>query len=281
MSLIPSDLVTDLDLLALDSSVLEDFGKTSLKLAEKRNVAVIDWLRPRLEAAGLPAAKHLTKRKPVAAYGYTSGAYTDLVEALSDQTDTHLSSVLAGVGDGVYIGMTEPYRGLFVGMTDTPNINQASASLTYWNGAWTTPSSVADGTVAGSLTLGRAGRMVWGLPDDWIPRAVNGSALLYWMRLQVNSLHAATLIQQMLPMARSRLTNPTAQYALHLVYREGIGGDRGNWKEKAELFLAAAQQGLELVLPMVRDEFDITNDGVVDTLEVNSITQDPFTFERG
>jgi|SRR5256885_9006423 len=284
MALLAADLVTDLDLLALDSSVLKEFGATSFNT--KRQIAVTDWLRPRLEAANLPPDRHMTRRQPDVAWGLHGSTYTDLATALKGPTDVWINSLLATPAtDALYVGMREPYRGLWCALTDTINANDSVLAVSYWSGQWTqfgSGTSWKDNTqqVAGR-SWSKGGRIGWTLPEDWMPRAINGS-LAYWVRLQASaSLSAPTLAQQILPISRSRLTDPLAHYTLGLIYREAVANKRGEWEAKAKLFLDLAKTNLDTALLYIRDEFDVDNDSAVDRVEVNSIMSDPFTWERG
>jgi hypothetical protein len=286
--LVPIDLVTDADVLALDIRADDDFGATSADLSEKRRVAVMDWLSPRLEAAGYDPAQHLTRKAPSWAYAHTGSAWDDVTDALSDATadDLDLSDVwVAPAADALYIGLPVAFRGLYVSMADSVNANSAVNSLTYWNGSkWQGVTSLADGTVvATGKAFSGGGRLTWEPPEDWAIRAVNEQAGC-WVRLQVSSsLTAGTAVGQMLPIVRSRLTNAVAHYTLGLIYREGMAGTRGNWDEKAKAFTDIAEKELALVLPLIADEFDVDEDQAVSAAEVDSVTEHNkvFTWERG
>ena len=289
MSLIAADLVTDLDVLALDVRALSDFGTGNATLSDKRRVAVTDWLAPRLEQAGYQAYRHLARRTPDAAWGYTASAYTDRAGVLGDATidDVNVNSLFITAGsDALYVGSRQPFRGLYVGMADAVNTTASVSSLSYWNGAWSAVTSVVDGTVlSAGKTLSGSGRITWSQPDDWFQRAVNNSPA-YWARMQV-SVRPSTgaAVGQVLPLARSRLTLPAALYTLHLLYAEGIAGTRGDWADKADRYEKKADTALTLALPLIGDEFDVDDTGAVDRVEVNSLPvtrwSDVFAFERG
>ena len=289
MSLIAADLVTDIDLLALDVRAGTDFGGSSL--TSKRQYAVTDWLRGHLDAYGYPSNLHQSRKDPEKVWTLVSSVFADVTGAASsrDDGDIAVSSVFHGPAtNALYVMSPEPYRGVFVGMTEAVNAIAAVSSVTYWNGgAWAAPTSLVDGTL---ITTGKSysggGRVVWTLPDDWAVRGVNGQ-FGYWTRWTCsNTLTAATAISQLLPLSRSRLTYPTARYALGLLYQEGIGNSRGQWQEKADLYLKLASEDLHRVLPLIADEFDVDESGGVSDTEVNSLTasQDRsnlFTWERG
>ncbi len=287
-SLSPPELVTDLDLIALDVRAATDFGGSPL--VEKRRFAVTDWLRGQLEAYGYPASRHQTRRVPDAVVTLVSSVYADRTGEASSQDadDLQISSVFAGpASNALYVMSGTPYRGVFVGMAETVNAITAVASLTYWNGgAWVAPSSVTDGTqIVSGKSFSGGGLVSWALPEPWAVRAVNGAAG-YWTRWTLsNTLTAGTAIGQLLPLSRSRLTYPAARYALALLYQEGQGNSRGQWKEKADDYFRMAQEDLTRVLPLVADEFDMDDSGGVDPTEVNSVVSGGvgarYTWERG
>lgn len=255
--LITADLLTDLDLLALDSTILDAHGPTqesvTSNLAEKRRVAVEDWLFSGLKKAGYSPARHSVRYAPHKAFAYTAGVYTDITTAISDKSadDLNLASALASPSaDAIFIGHNDPPAGLWTTVLDYPNTNSlAVASLSYWNGGrWQGFSSLADGTRANSLvSFSGGGRFSWRTPTDWQPRPLNSEAdWRFWLRLTVaSSLVSSATVTQLLPIQRSRLTTPAAYYTLHLLYQEGWGVQRGEWKEKAELFGKRAQEALD------------------------------------
>lgn len=280
--MILDDLVTELDVLQNDVRSGEDFAGASL--TDKLRLAVEEFLEPRLIAHGYIVGQHRTRRPPTAAWTSIGGAWADVTANAGDGADDlALHTVLAApVTSALYLGLDRPFRGLFAAMTDTVNANAIAASITYWNGAWTTlGSSLVNGTVVTGTPFARAGRLTWPTPTDWITRAVNSSDPLYWVRIQANSAPTACLIHQLLPITRSRLTQPVALHALALLYREAIATGRGDWKEKAEAFEKAAEAQLQLVINLVADEFDVDEDGAAEPTEVNSISREPWTWERG
>jgi hypothetical protein len=280
-------VVTDQDLLAIDVQADSDFGASPL--GRKRQVAVTQWLRPRLEQAGYIPRLHLTRREPSAAYSTTSGVTTDRAAATRDRATTGLqvNSILRTSSDAIYIGLTLPFKGCFVAMGDTGNTTAGVATWSYWNGTWTTLNSLVDGTrgATNSLSFSQAGRVTWSPPDDWVTREVNSDgAFLYYVKVSLNSPASnSVLVSQWLAIAESRLTLPCALHALGLLYAEGSGNSRGRWDEKATLYLERAQRELDLVMPSLRDEFDIDETGAVAETEASSVTIDDnlYTWERG
>jgi hypothetical protein len=279
--MILDDVVTELDVLMNDVRAGEDFGDSPI--ADKLRLAVETWLEPALLQHNYVPTRHRTQRAPARAWSVTGGTWADQTAALADPTSSlDLATALAAPAtDALYLGLDRPFRGLFVAMTDTVNANPIAASITYWNGQWTTlGSSLTNGTSVDGTPFARAGRLHWPTPADWMVRPVNGTAPLYWVRVQANSAPSACLIHQLLPITRSRLTQPVALRALSLLYRESVGS-RGDWKEKADTFGAAADAQLQLVIGLVGDEFDADEDGAVEATEVNSITREPWVWERG
>lgn len=289
MALNTGDLLSDLDLLAIDQRLLDDFGSTPLE--EKRRKAIVDWVSPRVEASGLRTYQHNIRRAPDAAYVRTGGAFTDITERATnaEQDDLYVNSLLVTAAtDALYIGLREPFRGLFVSMLDGVNVNTLTAlQVKYWDGGqWRTPSSLVDGTiVASSIALSGGGRITWAMPSDWSARVLSTAinSQLYWVRLQVSqAVSNSTAVAQFLPIAQSRLTHPAAEYAVGMVYMEGYGGTRGDWAEKGKWLLAKAEQDLQLALGLIRDEFDVDDDGATERPEVNSVTPSAsVTWERG
>jgi hypothetical protein len=272
----PGDLLTDTDLLALDPTLEDLFGTTGLeaRLAEKRRIAVLDWLGPQLEAAQFLPEQHRVRHAASKVFGFTAAAYTDETTACADDTedDVDLSAVWATpASDALYVGYTRPYAGLFVGLTGTSvNANTATAAVSVWDGTqWAAVSSLTDTThKTTGVSLSGGGRLTWTPPDDWVPRSLNDSTLLFWTRLMVNTaVTAGTSVNQVLPIVRSRLTYPVALYALSLLYRDAAKGRQGRWMEEAEAAQKQAEAQLGAVLPLITDEFDLDASGAVTTSE--------------
>lgn len=281
----PSDLLTDLDLLALDRLCLTDFGVTAL--TDKRRAAT-DWLAPRVEQAGYKLWQHRIRRAPEAVFGYPGAAFTDYTDAALDTTDADLplSSICAVPSSAaLYVGSRDPFKGVYVGVIDSINANSCTLDVSVWTGGWTTVTSLVDGTQA---TLGKSfsggGLVTWQPPDTWSRRAVNNS-LLYWAKLTVSSsLTAGAAAAQLTPVVTSRLTLPASYYALALLYQESYGSTRGAWQEKAGTFFEKAANALDVVLPLIADEFDVDGNDAVDRTEISSVQPDIgylTTWERG
>ena len=284
--MILNDVCTRLDVLANDVRALEDFGDdTGKELDDKIRLAIETWLQPLLAKHGFDYRTHITRREPDRCLVKTGGAWSNLTDQAKGEGAgaINLRTVLATPGtDELYLGLDRPFRGVFVGMEDAVNTTAIASSLTYWSGQWSAlPASLADATVLGRAPFARAGRIAWPTPADWLRRSVNDEGPFYWMRLQVNSLPSACEFVQLLPIVRSRLTQPTALKALALLYREGAGSTRGEWLAKATAFEQAADAQFQMVAGLIRDEFDVDDDGDVAVTEVNSVTVEPWSWERG
>lgn len=280
------DICSELDCLALDIECVTGFVNNAgpASLASKRNIAVRDWLVPRLEKAGYNPRQHMTRREPASAYKHTGGVFGDIAGDLTDKSNTlDLSSIyLSAANDSIYVGMPYLFRGLYAAIFDSPSINPSSLAVTYWDGGrWTAVNSLVDET---SGWRG-GGRILWTIPDNWQQRPLAAdTTYLYWSRIRVSSTPSATTtIDQLLPIRASRLTTPSATQALGLLYREAIGGPGGEWKEKADAFLARAQSDLDMVIGSVRDEFDVDDSEAVGATEQDLVKPDAgeWTWQRG
>jgi hypothetical protein len=276
MSLIPGDLVSDLDLVALDSRALSDFGDGNATLDDKRHVAVHEWLRPKLEQHGYPAHLHRSRKTPDAVYGQVSSAVTDYTVAASDVTvdDIPLGTIFTGVTatNALAVMYRQPFRGLSVGMDTAVNAVAVASSPTVWAGAWTGVSSLVDGTKSGSTSFAKGGAITYKPPDTWLPRTY-ANTWGYWATLFVSSLTSTTAATQCLAIVGSRLSYPVRLYTLGLVYQDAWASARGDWESKSDRLFGMAETELEKVLPLIADEFDIDQTGAVAPTEINSVLQ--------
>jgi hypothetical protein len=287
------DLVSQLDILALEAEILKTLGDYAENFSNsKRRVAVEHWLSTRVRQAGYIPMRHQTRRTPDKFYGFTSGVYTDLLTAADTKGDPNIefaAAIGSSTADYLLVGFKEPYRGLWVGLLDSVNINTLSAnSITYWDGgAWSRFSSLTDATyAANSIAMSGGGRIMWQVPDDWAPRPVGedgSSDWYYWARIQMSRVPStSTIARQLLPIRRSRLTVPGAMHAIGLLCREAAAITRGEWAEKAKMYLDGASAELTAVLPFIADEFDVDDTGSVGRVEVSSVTPaGGFQWERG
>jgi hypothetical protein len=275
------DLVTTLDVLAVDSTAATDFGGQQ-NLDDKRRVAVQDWLCPLLEQAGYPVRKHKTRRPPDGAFARTGGAWVDKKDAFTTAGAALTGLIADASADAIYVGLTMPFKGLLASMEDAVNGAAASCSITYWNGTWSAFTSISNQTLASGVPFARAGRITWPEPSDWLVREIEDVSA-YWVRVQLSAAPNSGTLNQLLPIARSRLTYPVALRVCAQLYMEGFGSNRGEWKEKATVTALEASAALQLVIGRVVDEFDADSDGAAETTDVTTIAQhvQPWTWERG
>ncbi len=283
------DLLSELDVLALDSMALDDFGLDATAiLTDKRRLSV-EWVRRSLEREGLDPNKHITRHAPAKAFSHNGAAYTDVTGELGSLDGAlDLASVFATPStDSLFLAHSEPFAALYVGMLDEVNTlsSECVNSVTYWNGGkWAGVNSVADGTVvSASGAFSGGGRISWQLPVDIQRRPLNQSDYLYWVRLRVSlTPTAATNVLQILPVRRSRLTLPAAYHALALLYDDGDQRRRGEWVEKVERYQRKASELLTDAMAHARDEFDIDKSESVTAGEGNSVqAPPPFVMLRG
>ena len=108
-----------------------------------------------------------------------------------DGTETHDEAVpmaltlnsLVAADDTLYVAGSQPFEGLEVTMN---NANSSATTLTakYWNGsAWTSLSSVSDGTASSSASFGQTGNITWTLPTDWVVYEAFTGRSWYWVQL--------------------------------------------------------------------------------------------------
>lgn len=287
-----ADVLDELDILALDSEVLTTFGNSpaivQANLENKRQVAVNDWLYNGLVKRGMSPERHSIRFAPDSALAYTGGQFQDVTTAASDNTATtlELATLLPSApSDVLYIGATQPMTGLWVTMVDSLNINSLTIlSASYWNGgAWTSFNSLVDGTThTSSIAFSGGGRISWRTPLGWQPRPLNGQTTwYYWMRLATNQpVSAATTVAHLLPLRKSRLTNPAALKTLALLYSESWGVQNGQWREKAEEYTKLADAALETATQSLV-EFTVTEEQAVVPAEVPRPDPSLTIWERG
>jgi hypothetical protein len=108
----------------------------------------------------------------------------------NDGTPTHdvaapmvlvLDSLVAAE-DYVLVGASQPFEGVEVTMANA-NGNASTITAKYWNGsAWTSLSSVSDGTASGGASLGQTGEITWTLPTNWAVYEAYSQRSWYWVR---------------------------------------------------------------------------------------------------
>lgn len=285
MSWHPTDLVSDADLLAYESTLLQTFGVATFE--DKIGRALEDWLWPTLRANGFTPATFRTRYVADDVWGYTSSAYTDLQAETEDTTedDINLATVLASASDYLYIGSTQTFRGIYLRMLD--NVSSASGVLTvqYWAERWRTL-AVADRTIAtAGKTLSAGGSVTWTLPVDWATRKVNSSDLRYWARLSTSATPTGAKAGQIGCIRRSLLCAPVTMRALGLVFTEApTRASEGPWREKADWYLREAELALQKALPLIGGEFDSDASEQIDSDEAaqtaDEVSDGGWTLER-
>lgn len=286
--LIPADLVTDADLRQLMPEMEAEFGTTDALsfLLDARQTAVVDWLAPRLEAAGYQPALHRTWKAPLYAYGYTSSAYTDYTTEAGDEDadDLPLVAIFATpASDCLYVGLGQPFTGLHIRCDGTVNSTASVLTVKVWSGReWAGVPGLDDQTaVAAGKTLSGGGDVRWTLPDRWALLAIDGETA-YWAQITLSvTPSAGTVATQVLPIVRSRLAYAALLYTKSLLHRQGSAGRRGAWLEQGQDEDAQAEKALGVVLPLITDEFDSNADGAVTTGDEATRSGWGWTLERG
>lgn len=253
----PNDLLTDRDLMAYEPRILEDYGQTSW--AEKRSKTLQDWLWPQLKAQGFQPERFRTRFEPAAVYGYTAAAFTDWRgQAISTEVDDlNLATVLASVGsDALYIGDSQPFRGLSLRMADSVTAIANVAAVSYWSDAWIAL-TVTDKTQATiGTSFSRGGAFHWQVPDDWTVRAVNSNRY-YWVRVTTTATPTSAKAGQLGVIRHSVLAAPVTFWTLALIMRSAqTTSGEGPWREKAEYYEAMAEAALTRAFPSLGGEFE-------------------------
>lgn len=288
------DILTDTDLLQLDSQLASDHGIDWRKLvADKRRIAVESWLSVRVGKAKFPTRKHLNRAAPIALL--TDPGAVSLTSALGARTTAQIpcNTIWPSLSTVLYVCSMRPFRGLFFGMTDSVNVNtMCTVDVAHWDGGrWAQFQNMEDQTrLDGQYSLAGGGRVMWSTPESWEPRTVGSgdtavNTYAYVARVSVNSQAPTGALYQVAPIIRSRLTVPAAYYALSLLYTDSVASEQGGWKDKAEAFRKMADDELTAALADIRDEFDIDESGAVTPSEANSLpivaVTDGWTIERG
>lgn len=286
MSWHPNDLLTDTDLVAYESTILTQFAR--LDWQDRRQRVLEDWLWPILRGRGLDPDKFRTRYQPDAAYGHTSSVYTDVLGALTSTTtdDLDLGTTLAAPTDALYIGGARQFKGLSVRVLDSVSAVPATLTVQAWVDRWVTL-SVVDGTQATSgVPFSAGGAITWTVPETWVPRAINASARVYWVRLLLSAAPTSAMVTQIGCIRRSLLGAPVTLRTLAYIFREAPTRQDGPWLQKAEWYEAQADFALERAIPLIGGEFDTTDDDLIDTtegaqtLEEAADVEATFGFER-
>ncbi len=284
MSWHPNDLITDLDLLAYESTLLTTFNRTEWD--EKRGKALEDWLWPILRANGYDTEKFRTRYQPDQVWGYTGAAYSDKTDAATDETsdDLNLATIFATpASDAILVGSVKAFRGLSWRMLDAVSSVAGSVSVEYWADRWTQIPIADDTTIEGDI-FARGGAMIWRVPSDWTKRVVSSGDPLYYVRVKVTATPTAAKAGQLGTIRRSALCAPAAYRTLALIMREAPTSADGPWREKAAWYEAEANASLERALQIVAGEFDTDEDDQIDPDEEDQtnaeIANGTFRMER-
>lgn len=257
MSWHPSDLVSDVDLRDYEEAILSSFGQSTWQ--GKRTKALEDWLFPILKGRGFDPYRLRTRFECDQVWGYTGSAYTDQTAASRDTTsdDLNIATILATPGtDALYIGSTQPFRGIFLRMLDSVSSASAVLAAAYWNGNWETL-LIADGTIqTAGKTLSAGGSVTWLLPVDWMTRIVSTGDALYWVKVTINAVPTSAKAGQIGVIRTSSLRAPATFRTLQLIFQEAPTSADGPWERKAELYKDEADQALQRALVICGGEFD-------------------------
>ena len=285
MSWHPNDLVSDLDLRDYEGSVLTNYGETAW--LGKRTKALQDWLFPILKSRGFDPLKLRTRADVDRAWAVTSAVYTDRTGVLTDTTDDdlNLATLFATAStDALYLGSTQPFRGLFVRMLDTVSTAASVLSVAYYNGNWENL-LINDQTIqVAGKTFSAGGSVTWLLPTDWMTRVVNGSTRLYWVKVTVSATPTAAKASQIGVIRGSSLTAPATFRTLQLIMAEAPSMQEGPWREKAEFYQTEADLALQRALQIVGGEFDTDDSDQISATEAAKTSDEAsggaWTLER-
>jgi hypothetical protein len=271
MSWSPNDLVSDADLEAYEQRILTQFGKDEWQA--KRTKALEDWLFPSLAIVGYDPYRLRTRFQPTSVFGSTSSAFTDYTAESREvgTTEIPLATVLAASSDALYVGAPWQFRGLSVRMLD--DVTSASTTLTVevWRDAWTSLPFASDIQTTSGKPFSKGGTITWTLPEDWVVRAVNSSAPLYWVRIKLSAAPTSAAIGQIGVIRRSVCCGPAALRTLYYIFREARTTQEGPWEAKAEQYLRESEEAWQRIQPLLGREFDV--DPVDDQIDATEATQ--------
>jgi hypothetical protein len=157
--------------------------------------------------------------------GYTSGVYSDLTDAASDDTedDVDLSDVfVSAANDRLYVGFAGESSALAIKMLASLNAVASVLTVKYSGPSGWTALTVVDGTIATSgKTLGQSGRITWTVPTNWQRRTLTDDNAYFWLELKVSAaLTSGTSLSQLLAVrAPDGLKRVCAFRALGYIYK--------------------------------------------------------------
>lgn len=268
MNWAPNDLVSDADLVAYETNILTAFAQTDWK--DKRRRALEDWLAPILYGQGYTLDRLRTRAEPDAVYGYTGSAYTDYSSAATSQTadDINLATVFATpASDALYIGSTQPFRGLSFRLLESVSSVTGVLSVAYWADSWVTLQVADDTRKTAGKSLSGGGAVTWGIESDWTMRALNSSAQLYWVKVTLDATPTGAKAAQIGVLRASALRAPATLRTLTLIMWEAPTGGPGPWAEKAARYESEADAALQRALQMLGGEFDTDSSDQVSPTE--------------
>jgi hypothetical protein len=284
----PNDLVTDLDLRAYERDVLQKYATNSW--AEKRAKALQDWLWPQLRSQGFAPEKFRTRYEPDSVLGFTGAAFSDVKGAAVslDADDLNLATIFASVGsDALFVGDTQPFRGLSLRMGDTPTSTANVVTVSYWADSWValTITDKTQGTAGTSFSKG--GSFTWAVPDDWTLRKVHTVERRYWVKVTTSVTPASAKAGQLGVIRHSVLAAPVTFWTLALIMREApTTSGAGPWREKAEYYEQQAAAALQRAYPSLGGEFE-SDDPITDQISdeeaeqtTETVTGGPWRLER-
>lgn len=287
MAFHPNDLVTDLDLLAYESTILSSFNKTDW--AEKRRKAFNDHIVPLLKANGFDVNRFRTRYEPDAVVGYTAAAYSDETgDATSTSTDDlNLAAVFATpANDALYLGSAQPFRGFSLRMLDSVTAVTNTLSVAYWADAWTSIPITDKTQATAGKSFSKGGSVTWRMPDDWVVRPLSSFDRYYWIKVMTSATPTSALAGQLGVIRASMLSAPMTYWTLTLIMREAPTSGAGPWIEKAIWYEEQANNAFQRALPSLGGEFE-TDDPPTDQISEEEaeqttaeVTGGPWRVER-
>jgi len=284
MSWSPNDLVSDADLTAYERKILTQFGAADWQA--RRQKALEDWLFPLLESRGFLPQRLRTRFEVDHVLGVTSAVSTDRTAAAKTEGGINLATVLAASSDALYVGASQPFRGLSVRMQDSVNAVTSTLSVAAWADAWTAVTGLANGTVSSGKPFARGGAITWTVPEGWVERSLQGVGPYFWVKVALSAtMTAGTVVGPLSVIRRSRLCAPAALRTLALIYREAPTAQDGPWEQKAAWYEEEADKAFARVAEHIGGEFDTDADDVVEEAEQDQtaaeVSGGGWSWERG
>lgn len=265
----PNDVVFDTDLTAYEQTILTQFGQTDWLV--KRKKALEDWAFPALAKAGFVPDRLRTRYAPAAVLGQTGGVYTNYTsQATAANTDNiPLATIFTTPAtDHLLVGAPFQFRGLSIRMLDRVSNTNGTLTIQVWADSWTQVTTFNETQFLNNKPFSQGGSVRWLMPQDWVPRTLNGSAPLYWARVTLTSTPANAFCGQIGCIRGTSLTGPVTLRTLGLIFREAQTMQGGPWQEKADAYLRDAEEALQGALLLVARDFDtITVDDQIDRAE--------------